>query len=63
MQCSNLYFPDSKNPCFYVGKGSGRSPGGGDGNPFSIIAWRIPWAEEPGYSPQGRKELGTDEAT
>ena len=25
----------------------GRSPGGGNGNP-RIIAWRIPWAKEPG---------------
>ena len=24
----------------------------------SILAWRIPWTEEPGgYSPQGHKEL------
>ena len=22
----------------------------------SILAWRIPWTEEPGCSPQGRKE-------
>ena len=28
--------------------GSGRSPGGVHGNPFSILAWRIPWIEEPG---------------
>ena len=28
--------------------GSGRSPGGGNDNPSSILAWRIPWAEEPG---------------
>ena len=26
----------------------------------SILAWRIPWAEEPG-SPQGRKELDMTE--
>ena len=26
----------------------GRSPGEGNGNPLSILAWRIPWAEEPG---------------
>ena len=26
---------------------SGRSPGGGHGN-YSILAWRIPWTEEPG---------------
>ena len=28
--------------------GSGRFPGGGHGNPSSILAWRIPWTEEPG---------------
>ena len=28
--------------------GSGRSPGGGNGNHSSILAWRIPWTEEPG---------------
>ena len=28
--------------------GSGRSPGGGNGNPFSILAWEVPWAEETG---------------
>ena len=27
--------------------GSGRFPGGGHGNPL-ILAWRIPWTEEPG---------------
>ena len=27
--------------------GSGRSPGGGHGNHSSILAWRIPWTEEP----------------
>ena len=26
----------------------------------SILAWRIPWTEEPaGYSPKGHKELAT----
>ena len=28
--------------------GLGRSPGGGHGNPLSILAWRLPWTEEPG---------------
>ena len=28
--------------------GSGRSPAGGHGNPSSVLAWRIPWTEEPG---------------
>ena len=28
--------------------GLGRSPGEGHGNHSSILAWRIPWTEEPG---------------
>ena len=28
--------------------GLGRSPGGGNGNPLSILAWKIPWIEELG---------------
>ena len=29
----------------------------------SILAWRIPWTEEPGgYSPRGHKESDTTEA-
>ena len=28
--------------------GLGRSPGGGNGNPLPVLAWRIPWTEEPG---------------
>ena len=27
--------------------GSRRPPGGGHGNHSSILAWRIPWTEEP----------------
>ena len=27
--------------------GSGRPPGGGHGNDSSMLAWRIPWTEEP----------------
>ena len=29
----------------------------------SVLAWRIPWTEEPGglYAPRGRKELDTTE--
>ena len=42
--------------------GSGRSPGGGNGNCFSILAWRIPWTEE-GYSPWGCRELDMTEPT
>ena len=26
---------------------SGRSPGGGNDNPTSILVWKIPWTEEP----------------
>ena len=28
-----------------------------------ILVWRIPWTEEPGYSPWGQKELLTTEVT
>jgi len=31
--------------------GSGRSPGGRLGCQSSILAWRIPWTEEPGSLP------------
>ena len=27
----------------------------------SLLAWRTPWTEEPGYSPWGLKELDTTE--
>ena len=27
--------------------GSGKSPGVGNGNPLSILIWKIPWTEEP----------------
>ena len=27
--------------------GSERSPGGGHENPPNVLAWRIPWTEEP----------------
>ena len=28
--------------------GLGRSPGGGSATRSSVLAWRIPWTEEPG---------------
>ena len=28
--------------------GLGGFPGEGNGNPSSILAWKIPWTEEPG---------------
>ena len=42
--------------------GSGGSPGEGMATHSSILAWRIPWTEEPGgYSPWGRIESDTTE--
>ena len=36
---------------------SRRSPGEGNGNLLSILAWKIPWTEEPGgLHPWGQKE-------
>ena len=29
-------------------RGAGRPPGEGNGNHSSILAWEIPWTEEPG---------------
>ena len=39
---------DGKESACNVGHlGLGRSPGEGNGSPLSILAWRIPWTEEP----------------
>ena len=53
---SSLGFPcgsDGKESACNAGDlgsipGSGRSPGGGMAIHSSILAWRIPWTEEPG---------------
>ena len=36
---------------------SGRSPGEGNGNLLSILAWEVPWTEEPG----GLQSMGWQE--
>ena len=42
--------------------GSGRSLEKGMATHLSILAWRIPWTEEPGgLQSMGGKELGTTE--
>ena len=39
----------------------GRLPGGGQGNPLHIFAWRTPWTEEPGgLQPMGSHRVGHD---
>ena len=56
---SGLGFPGGrvvKNPPAIAGDardtglipGSGRSSGGGNGNPLQYLAWKIQWTEEPG---------------
>ena len=41
--------------------GWGRSPAGGDGLHSSILAWRIPWTEEPGRPHSiGSKRVGNE---
>ena len=38
-----------------------RSFGGGNGNPLSILAWKIPWTEEPGgLQSIGSQRVGHD---
>ena len=42
--------------------GSGRSPGGGTGNPRQYAYRRIPWTEEPGrLQPMGPQRAGHDD--
>ena len=44
--------------------GSGRSPGGGHATHSSVLAWEIPWTEEPGgLRSMGYKEPDMTEAT
>ena len=45
--------------------GWGRSSGGGHGNPFQYLAWRIAWTEESGrFIVRGvTKESGLNEGT
>ena len=41
--------------------GLGRLPGEGNGTHSSILAWRIPWREEPGgLQSIGSQEVGQD---
>ena len=41
---------------------SGRCPGEGNGNHSSILAWRIPWTEEPGkLQSMGLQRVGREE--
>ena len=43
---------------------SGRSTGEGNGTHSSLLAWRIPWAEEPGgLQSMGSQRVGQDETT
>ena len=63
-------FPDAsviKNPLANAGDtgsipGSERSPGGGNGNPLQyILAWKIPWTQEPGWLQSiGSQRVGHD---
>ena len=43
---------------------SGESPGEGHGNPLCILAWEIPWTEEPGgLQSMGSQRVRQDLAT
>ena len=64
-QGGNSDYVSSKESAYKAGDtghpGSGRYPGWGHGKPLGILAWRIPWTEEPGglYSPWDHKESDT----
>ena len=57
---------DGKASAYSVGDpgsipGLGRSPGEGNGNHSSILAWKIPWMEEPGrLQSMGSQRVGYD---
>ena len=65
--CSKTAFPgwlsSKESACRKGDSGSipglGRSPGGGNGAHSSILAWRIPWTEEPG----GLQSMGSQRRT
>ena len=38
--------------------GLGRFPGEGNGSPLDILAWKIPWTEEPGMLHGDYKRVG-----
>ena len=40
--------------------GTGRSPGAGNGNPLSILTWKILWTEEPGGLQSMGSRIGHD---
>ena len=57
-----------KNPPAHAGvrgfPGCRRSPAGGNGNPLSVLAWRISWTEEPGgLQSMGSQRVGQDLVT
>ena len=50
---------DVRDACLIPGVGG--SPGGGNGNPLSALAWRIPWTEEAGgLQSIGSQRVGHD---
>ena len=66
---STTCFPggsDGKASAYNVGDpgsipGSGRSSGEGNGTHSSILAWKIPWTEEPGrLQSMGSQRVGHD---
>ena len=74
LQCSkyiyNKGFPgdsDGKESTCNAGNlgsipGSGRSPGEGIANDSSILAWRLPWTEQPeGLQPMGSQRVRQDD--
>ena len=43
--------------------GLGRSPGEGNGNHSSVLAWEIPWTEKSGEQSKGLQRVGHNLAT
>ena len=54
-----LKYPPAMQETHGLIPGLGRSPGEGDGTHSSILAWRIPWTEQPvGIQSIGLQRMG-----
>jgi len=65
LQRPEKQWPRSEKGSYWESRGrlAGRERFGDNGHHSRILAWRVPWTEEPGglYSPWGRKESDTTE--
>ena len=52
--------PDRRHSDMGSIPGLGKSPGVGNGNPFHILVWKIPWTEQSGGPQSMRLQIVSD---